>query len=77
MTSNREEDQRVMEILVAARRKPATEREAYLQSACAGDEDLRREVADARRIRTLFTRNFGRGFGLLPRWAMGHVHFLP
>ena len=47
MTSSREEDERVMEILVAARRKPATEREAYLQSACAGDEDLRREVADA------------------------------
>ena len=47
MTSSREEDERVMGILVAARRKPATEREAYLQSACAGDEDLRREVADA------------------------------
>ena len=46
MTS-REEDQRVMEILAAARRMPAGEREAYLHSACAGDEDLRREVADA------------------------------
>ena len=47
MTSSREEDERVMEILAAARRKPAGEREAYLQSACAGDEDLRREVVDA------------------------------
>ena len=47
MTSSREEDERVMEILAAARRKPAAEREAYLQSACAGDEDLRREVVDA------------------------------
>ncbi len=46
MTS-REEDERVMEILAAARRKPAAEREAYLSSACAGDEDLRREVVDA------------------------------
>jgi hypothetical protein len=42
MTSSRE-DERVMEILAAARRRPAGEREAYLQSACAGDEDLRRE----------------------------------
>ena len=47
MTSSREQDERVMEILAAARRKPAGEREAYLQSACAGDEDLRREVVDA------------------------------
>ena len=47
MTSSREEDQRVMQILEAARQKPATEREAYLRSACAGDEDLRREVAEA------------------------------
>ena len=46
MTSH-EEDERVMEILAAARRKPAAEREAYLSSACAGDEDLRREVVDA------------------------------
>jgi eukaryotic-like serine/threonine-protein kinase len=36
-----------MEILAAARRKPAAEQEAYLRSACAGDDDLRREVADA------------------------------
>ncbi len=47
MTSSREEDQRVMEILWVARRKPAAEREAYLQSVCAGNEDLRREVAGA------------------------------
>lgn len=47
MTSSREEDERVMEILATARRKTAAEREAYLQSACAGDEDLRREVVDA------------------------------
>jgi hypothetical protein len=47
MTSSRKEDERVMEILAAARRKPAGEREGYLQSACAGDEDLRREVVDA------------------------------
>jgi hypothetical protein len=47
MTSSREEDERVMEILAATRRKPAAERDAYLRSACAGDEDLRREVADA------------------------------
>ena len=47
MTSSREEDERVMEILAAARRRPAGEREAYLRTACAGDEDLRREVADA------------------------------
>jgi serine/threonine protein kinase/Tol biopolymer transport system component len=47
MISNREEDQRVMEILAAARRKPAAEQEAYLRSACAGDDELRREVADA------------------------------
>jgi serine/threonine protein kinase/WD40 repeat protein len=47
MTSSREEDERVMEILVAARRKPPAEREAYLRTACAGDEDLRREVVDA------------------------------
>jgi hypothetical protein len=47
MTSSREEDERVMEILTAARRKPAAEREAYLRSACAGNEDLRREVVDA------------------------------
>jgi eukaryotic-like serine/threonine-protein kinase len=47
MTSSREEDERVMEILAAARRKPAAEREAYLRTACAGDEELRREVVDA------------------------------
>jgi serine/threonine protein kinase len=47
MTSSREEDERVMEILLAARRKPAAEREAYLRTACAGDENLRREVADS------------------------------
>ena len=47
MTSSREEDERVMEILQAALRKPATEREAYLRFVCAGDEGLRREVADA------------------------------
>jgi serine/threonine protein kinase/Tol biopolymer transport system component len=47
MTSGGDEDQRVMEILAAARRKPEGERAAYLRSACAGDEDLLREVADA------------------------------
>jgi eukaryotic-like serine/threonine-protein kinase len=47
MTNYREEDERIMEMLATARRKPAAEREAYLQSVCAGDEDLRREVADA------------------------------
>ena len=47
MTSSREEDERVMEILAGARRKPAAEREAYLLSACAGDEELRREVVEA------------------------------
>ena len=47
MTSNREDDERVMKILAAARPKPAAEREAYLRSACAGDEDLLREVVDA------------------------------
>ena len=47
MTSSRKEDERVMEILAAARQKPAGDREAYLQSACAGDEDLCREVVDA------------------------------
>ncbi len=36
-----------MEIVAAARRMPAAEREAYLRSACSGDEDLHREVADA------------------------------
>jgi eukaryotic-like serine/threonine-protein kinase len=36
-----------MEMLATVRRKPAAEREAYLQAVCAGDEDLRREVADA------------------------------
>jgi eukaryotic-like serine/threonine-protein kinase len=46
MTDSREEDERVMEILAAVRRKPAAEREAYLRSACGGDEDLRREVTD-------------------------------
>ena len=34
-------------MLATARRKPAAEREAYLRSVCAGDEDLHREVADA------------------------------
>jgi hypothetical protein len=51
MTDSREEDERVdervMEILTAARRKPAAEREAYLRIACAGDEELLREVVDA------------------------------
>jgi eukaryotic-like serine/threonine-protein kinase len=51
MTNSREEDERVdervMEILTAARRKPAAEREAYLRIACAGDEELLREVVDA------------------------------
>jgi tetratricopeptide (TPR) repeat protein/predicted Ser/Thr protein kinase len=47
MTSSREEDERVMEILAAARLKPAAEREAYLRTACAGDEELRGEVVDA------------------------------
>jgi Tol biopolymer transport system component/tRNA A-37 threonylcarbamoyl transferase component Bud32 len=47
MTSSREEDERVMEILAAARRKPEAEREAYLRTACAGDEELRREVVDS------------------------------
>ena len=47
MTRSREEDERVIEILVAARRKPTVEREAYLVSACAGDENLRRELVDA------------------------------
>jgi len=32
MTSSREEDERVMEILAGARRKPAAEREAYLRA---------------------------------------------
>jgi serine/threonine protein kinase/Tol biopolymer transport system component len=36
-----------MEILSAVRRQPEGEREAYLRSACVGDEDLLREVADA------------------------------
>ena len=47
MTDGREDDERVMEILAGARRKPVTEREAYMRSACAGDESLHREVADA------------------------------
>jgi serine/threonine protein kinase/Tol biopolymer transport system component len=47
MTNRGEEDDRIMEILSTALRKPATERESYLESVCAGDEDLRREVADA------------------------------
>src|SRR3984957_8576306 len=47
MTSNRDEDERIMQMLATARRKPAAERDAYLLSVCAGDEDLRREVADA------------------------------
>jgi serine/threonine protein kinase len=46
MPDSREEDERVMEILAGARRKSAAELEAYLRSACEGDEDLRREVAD-------------------------------
>jgi eukaryotic-like serine/threonine-protein kinase len=47
MTTNREEDERIMQLVATARQKPAAEREAYLQSVCAGDEDLRREVANA------------------------------
>jgi serine/threonine protein kinase/Tol biopolymer transport system component len=47
MTDSPEEDERFMEILAAARRMAPAEREAYLRSICAGDEELRREVADA------------------------------
>jgi eukaryotic-like serine/threonine-protein kinase len=47
MTSSRKEDERIMQILAVARPMPAAEREAYLRSVCADDEDLRREVADA------------------------------
>jgi serine/threonine protein kinase len=35
---------RVEELFHAARERPATEREAFLQEACGGDEELRREV---------------------------------
>ena len=44
MTNRHEEDERVIEILAAARRRPVAEREAYLRSACAGDESLRHKV---------------------------------
>ena len=51
MTRSRKEDeqkdQRVMEILEAALRRPAEEREAYLRTACAGNEELLGEVKDA------------------------------
>ena len=46
MTDRPAEDERVMEILAAARRMAPVDREAFLRSTCAGDEELRREVAD-------------------------------
>jgi serine/threonine protein kinase/tetratricopeptide (TPR) repeat protein len=35
-----------METLAVALQKPPAERESYLRTACAGDDDLRREIAD-------------------------------
>ena len=41
-----EEDDRFMQLLAAARRKPSSERETYLRIACEGDEGLHSAMAD-------------------------------
>src|SRR5581483_4799676 len=38
--------QRVRDLFLAAVRRPVAERDAYLAGACAGDDDLRREVQE-------------------------------
>jgi serine/threonine protein kinase len=46
MTSTPNQDERFMQLLAAARPKPPSEREAYLRSACEGDEGLHKAIAD-------------------------------
>jgi eukaryotic-like serine/threonine-protein kinase len=47
MESSLQSDERMMEIVADASRQPAEERERYLQTACNGDEELRRAVDQA------------------------------
>ena len=46
MTASPEHDERVMVIVTAALDKSATQRDAYLRMACAGNDELYREVAE-------------------------------
>ena len=47
MTANPEHDERVMALVTAALDKPAADRDAYLRVACAGNDELYREAAEA------------------------------
>ena len=46
MTSGPAQDERFMQLLEVARTKPPSEREAYLRTACDGDEGLHKAIAD-------------------------------
>ncbi len=47
MENSADQDQRIMNILAAALKRPAAERSAFLQSECRGDLELLREVEEA------------------------------
>ena len=47
MENSADQDQRVMNMVAAALKRPATERHAFLQSECRGDLDFLREVQEA------------------------------
>jgi serine/threonine protein kinase/tetratricopeptide (TPR) repeat protein len=47
MEHSADQDQRVMSVLAAALKRPASERHAFLQDECRGDMELLREVTEA------------------------------
>ena len=47
MENSADQDQRIMKLLAAALKRPATERCAFLQNECRGDLELLREVEEA------------------------------
>lgn len=47
MENGAEQDQRVMSVVAAALKRPAPERQAFLESECRGDLELLSEVTEA------------------------------
>ena len=47
MESSADQDQRVMSLLAAALKRPAPERETFLQHECRGDVELLHEITEA------------------------------
>ena len=47
MENSADQDQRVMSLLAAALKRPASERGIFLQDECRGDLELLQEVTDA------------------------------